>query len=126
MSQPCTRFQGFRGCQLRRNSLMTMVSSRYETFPMTALEAMAMGCPLVVSEAGGLGEIIQDGRNGLLCRAGDAKALAEKTLRLLKDHALAARIARQAAVDCQTRYNPEWVARQSLDFYRRVLDRSRR
>jgi glycosyltransferase involved in cell wall biosynthesis len=121
------RYLGFQPpaqlAELRRRSLLTIVSSRYETFPMTALEAMAMGCPLIASEVGGLSEIVQDRRNGLLCVAGDSDDLANKISSLLKDHDLAVRLGRQAAADCQSRYNPQAIARQTLDFYRSVVDR---
>ena len=111
---------------LRRRAAVTVVCSRYENFPMVALEAISMGCPLVATAVGGLKEIVQDGRNGLLCRAGDPGDLAEKILTLLCDRPLAERLGRQAAVDCEERYHPEVVARQTLAFYSRVLERAKR
>jgi glycosyltransferase involved in cell wall biosynthesis len=109
--------------QLRRRAAVTVVCSRYESFGLTAVEAMAIGCPLVATAVGGLAEIVQDGRNGLLCRREDAGDLAEKILMLLADRALAERLGQQAGVDCAERYHPEVIARQTLAYYAHVLER---
>jgi glycosyltransferase involved in cell wall biosynthesis len=61
------------------------VPSLTEGFGMVALETMALGRPCVASSAGGLPEIVEDGRTGLLVPPGDVQALAEALLRLLAD-----------------------------------------
>jgi len=48
--------------------MVTIVCSRYETFGTTLVEAMSLGCPVVAADVGGISEIIQHERNGLLCR----------------------------------------------------------
>lgn len=108
---------------LRRKALATVVCSRFENFANTLLEAVALGCPVVATRVGGLPEIVQDGRNGLLCEPENADSLAGRIIMLLKDHALAARLGRQAAMDCQERYCPDVVAKQMLGFYRSVIAR---
>lgn len=112
--------------KLRRKSSVTLVCSRYEVFGLTATEAMVAGCPLVVSNVGGLREIVQNGRNGLLCSPGDPDDLARKTVTLLRNPDLAARLGQQAARDVRNRYDPTRIANQTLDVYRRVIERSRR
>lgn len=108
---------------LRRRALVTVVCSRYETFGLTAVEAMALGCPVVASRVGGIPEIIQHERNGLLCRAGNAEDLAEKILMLLRNPELAARLGRQAAIDAEERYHPRIIAQKTLAYYLRVIER---
>lgn len=108
--------------QLRRQANVTVVCSRYENFPMAALEAMALGCPVVGTDIGGIPEIIQHERNGLLCRPGDPDDLAEKILVLLRNPELTARLGAQAALDVRERYHPDRIARQTLSFYRRTID----
>ena len=109
---------------MRRNALATVVCSRWENFANTATEALSLGCPLVVTNAGGLPEIVQDGRNGLWCCPGDAKDLAAQLCRLLEDHALAQQLGRQAALDSVERYTADDLAQRTIDFYRHVVARA--
>jgi len=108
---------------LRQRSMVTAVCSRYETFGNVVVEAMACGCPLVAPEVGGIPEIVQDGRNGLLFRPGDAADLAVKILTLLGNPSLAEKLGRQGAVDCSERYDPEKLAEKTIAFYRQVIER---
>jgi len=110
--------------QLRRRALVTVIPSRYETFGNTALEALAAGCPVVASSAGGLGEIVKHEETGLLARAEDSAELAHALGRLLDDPQLAARLGRQARSDVATRFDPRMLAGRTLDFYAEVLAQS--
>ncbi len=58
---------------------------RTEGLPVTVLEGMAAGCLVIASDAGGIGEVVRDGWNGLLVKEGDADALAER-IRWALDH----------------------------------------
>lgn len=62
--------------------------SLWENFPNVCLEAMSAGCLVVGSNAGGMAEVIEDGRSGLLFRAGDSAHLAEVLERALTTPAL--------------------------------------
>ncbi len=66
--------------------------SRLESFGMAAAEAMACGVPVVVSDTGGLKELVQDRVNGQIFPAGDAAALADHVLNLAGDEATRARL----------------------------------
>ena len=67
---------------------LVVVPSRYESFGLTALEAMIFSRPCVASAAGGLGEVVADGDTGLLVPPGDAAALTAALLRLVRNPAL--------------------------------------
>jgi glycosyltransferase involved in cell wall biosynthesis len=110
--------------ELRRTATLTVVCSRYEAFGLTATEAMSQGCPLVVTGAGALSEIVQDGVNGLVCRPDDPADLAEKLCCLTENPSLAERLGRQAAVDCRRRYNPDFLAARQAEYYQRVIARA--
>ena len=114
---------GVQAAQFRKNALVTIAPSRYETFGLTAAEAMLAGCPLVVGGAGALTELVESGRNGLVARAGDADDLAEKVLSLLRDPQRAAALGRQAAIDANAKYAPAVVADETLQFYRSLLSK---
>jgi len=69
-----------------------VVSSRYESFGLVAVEALACGAPVVASAAGGLPSIVRDGENGLLVRWRSAQAFAERIELLLGDDRLRERL----------------------------------
>ncbi len=67
---------------------VVVVPSRYESFGMVALEAMASGAPVIASDVGGLSTLVRDGRTGFLVPYGDPAALADALWPLLEDDAL--------------------------------------
>lgn len=68
--------------------------STYEPFGIVALEAMLAGVPTVVSDVGGLNEIIEHGVNGMKSYAGNSNSIADSVLSLLYDHKLCANISK--------------------------------
>ena len=69
---------------------VVVVPSFGEGFGMVALEAMERGRPVIASDVGGLPEIVDDGRTGLLVPPGDVEALAGAIVELASDPARAA------------------------------------
>lgn len=70
-----------------------VLSSTHEGLPVTVVEAMAAGTPVVATAVGGIPEVVEDGRSGLLVPPGDPPALAGAIERILRDGDLRARIA---------------------------------
>jgi D-inositol-3-phosphate glycosyltransferase len=73
-----------------------VVTSRYESFGLAAVEALACGTPVVAAQVGGLPSIVCEGENGLLLRWRCPGAFAEQLDMLLEDDALRARLAARA------------------------------
>jgi glycogen(starch) synthase len=73
-----------------------VLPSKYEPFGIVALEAAAAGAPLVASTAGGLGEVVIDGRTGLSFAPGDVGGIATAVTSVLADPPAARRRARAA------------------------------
>jgi glycosyltransferase involved in cell wall biosynthesis len=76
---------------------VAVLPSAWENFPHAAVEALAMGTPVVATRVGGVPEIVRDGENGLLVDAGDAAAFAAALERVLHDDDLRARLTAAAA-----------------------------
>jgi colanic acid/amylovoran biosynthesis glycosyltransferase len=75
--------------------------------PTSVLEAMALGVPVVTTAVGGLGELVVDGRTGLVVPERDPEALADALQQLLSDTALANRLAAEARQLVERRFSLE-------------------
>jgi D-inositol-3-phosphate glycosyltransferase len=99
---------------------MVVMPSHYESFGMVALEAMAMGTPVVASEVGGLAFLIQDGVNGFLVPSRDPEALAERIYTLLNDENCQRQLSRQASSKAK-QYDWALIVDRMLNVYRELL-----
>ncbi len=82
-----------------------VVSSINEGTPVSAIEAMAAGCPVVATRVGGIPDLVRDGETGYLVPAGDVQALSRGILRLLEDRQTASRMAKSAQAMVLERFN---------------------
>lgn len=71
--------------EILMSSSIYCLPSYHEGLPMSVLEAMSYGIPVVASSVGGIPEVIDDGKTGYLIQAGDATSLSERIHRLLAD-----------------------------------------
>ena len=94
--------------------------SLYEPFGIVALEAMAARVPVVVSNAGGLPEVVEHDVTGTVTYAGDPDSLAWGVARVLKNPDFANRMADAAAERVETIFNWNVIARQTKAVYERV------
>jgi glycosyltransferase involved in cell wall biosynthesis len=90
---------------LLASSDLFVLPSRSEAFPNSVLEAMASGLPVVASAVGGLLDLIDDGRNGLLVPPRDPAALAAAIERLVSQPTLAASLGESARRHVRDRYS---------------------
>lgn len=93
------------------------VCSLTEALSLAALEAMAMSRPLVHSQVGGAGELVEHGRNGLLFPADDTDALVERLVRLADGGSRAA-LGRAARATVEDRFSET----QMIDRYEELLN----
>ncbi len=91
-------FAGFRQDALRvaRTFDVYAAASLHEGLPLALLEAMALGCPVVVTRVGGTGAVVEDGVNGFVVEPRDPGAQAGRILALLADASLRRRQAHAA------------------------------
>jgi glycosyltransferase involved in cell wall biosynthesis len=83
-----------------------LLSSAWENFPHAAVEALAVGTPVVATAVGGVPEVIESGVNGIVVPAGDDSGLAQAMRSVMTDAALAARL-RDGAMATAGRYGAE-------------------
>jgi glycosyltransferase involved in cell wall biosynthesis len=108
-----------RAVELFRAADAAILSSSWENFPHTVVEALAAGTPVLAMEAGGVGEVVRDGVNGLLVPAGDTAGLTDAVRRYFADAALRERL-RAAAAASVAEYAPEHVFTELEATLRRV------
>ncbi|MGE0711943.1 MAG: glycosyltransferase family 4 protein [Planctomycetota bacterium] len=117
------RFPGFRKDvpSLLKAMDVFVMPSHMEGLGTSVLDALAAGCPVVGTEAGGMPEILIDGETGLVCPVRDPAAIARALLRLLGDPALARRLAEAGAARVAARFSTDAMVEGTLRVYRRLL-----
>ncbi len=98
-----------------------VLASRSEGLPLSILEAMAAGLPVVASRVGGVPELVVDGETGLLVRPGDPEQLAAALGRLLADELLRRRLGEAGRARAREHFDLDSVRRAHVDLYRREL-----
>jgi glycosyltransferase involved in cell wall biosynthesis len=98
----------------------SILSSSWENFPHTVVEALAVGTPVLATATGGVAEVVRDGENGLLVAPGDAVALGEAIRRYMGDEELRGRL-RAAAASSVAEYAPDRVFGQLEQTLLRVV-----
>lgn len=108
-----------RDCFARADCLI--LPSSHENLPITVLEAMACGLPLVVTPVGALPEFLADGEQALLVDPGDSQALAGTVLSLARDAALRRRLGEAARRLYRERFETERILAEIERVYREAL-----
>jgi glycosyltransferase involved in cell wall biosynthesis len=98
-----------------------VLSSLWEGLPLSAVEAMAAGCPVVLTDVGGNRELVKDGEQGLIVPAGSAAALAEALLTLVQDAPRRVAMGHAARLRVQSDFSIDTIARQYEDLYMHLL-----
>lgn len=107
-----------------RRAAFCVFPSYAEAMPLTWIEVMACGKPVVVYDIGWAPEVVEHGRTGLLARLGDINALAEAMLKFLRDPFMGQRFGTYAQKQVQARFSAGVAAGASVEWYGRVLERA--
>ncbi|HXH05811.1 MAG TPA: glycosyltransferase family 4 protein, partial [Vicinamibacterales bacterium] len=100
-----------------------LLPSLTEGLPVTLLEAMQAGVPIVATRVGGVPAVLDEGRGGLLVAPGDAASLAAAIRRCLADRDLAAALAAHARRQVAVRFTSRAMAERYLELYRELARR---
>ena len=107
--------------ELLADSHVFVLSTRSEGLPVTVLEAMAAGLPVVACRVGGIPELVVDGETGLLVPRGDPESLAEAIARLLEDAGLRERLGAAGRSRVEERFGRDAFVEGHLELLRRQL-----
>ena len=103
---------------------MLVMPSHYESFGMVALEAMACGTPVIASEVGGLGFLVQNGETGYTIPNGEPGVLNDKLSILLDDANLRDAMGKRATEYAQS-YTWDKIAAQIVGVYQALLNKNK-
>jgi len=107
--------------RLQRCADVSVVPSLFEPFGIVALEAMAAGSPVVVSDTGGLSEIVEHDACGVKTYVNDPNSLAWGITKVLTDDGYANWLRNNAHKRIQERYDWEKIAQQTKTIYNDVI-----
>ncbi len=99
-----------------------VLSSDWEGFPISLLEAMASGCANVVTDVGGNSEAVNDGVSGFLVPAGNPAALAEKICNLLSNKEILKETAKKSRKRFLEKFTAENMVFDTEDIYSRIIE----
>ena len=100
---------------------MAVFPSTYEPFGIVALEAMLAGIPTVVSDVGGLNEIVEHGVTGMKSYAGNSNSIADSVLSLLFDQKLCDTVSKNAVKKVKELYNWNKIAQDTHYVYEQAI-----
>lgn len=117
------RFLGARldVARLLGDSSVFILTSNYEGFPISILEAMRAGLPVVASDVGGVSEAVVDGETGFLIPRGDVQTLRERLAQLIADPQLRLRMGRAGRARYESCFTLKQMLEKTLAVYEKVL-----
>lgn len=99
-----------------------LVASLWENAPYSCIEAMTARCAIVSSDCGGMPELIDDRRTGLLARNGDPASFVEALEEMIEDDGLRERCGEAARAEVEKRLTDTFIAQKAVDVYQSYLD----
>jgi glycosyltransferase involved in cell wall biosynthesis len=101
------------------------LTSLNEGTPVSLIEALASGRPVISTAVGGVGDLIMDGENGSLAVSNDAEDFAGKLANLLDDKAARAALSRNGREFVRERYSKDRLARDIKNLYEDCITRKK-
>ena len=122
--EQCVSFVGFQRDTKPYYALarIAAVPSHSEGSPNVVLEAMAAALPIVANRVGGVPEILEEGKTGLLVEPRDPEAMAKALARVLTDSELRERLGRAAKTRAETAHTPQSYRNTLVRFYRETAE----
>ena len=100
---------------------LMLMPSEMESFGLAALEAMACRVPAIATQVGGVPELIESGRNGILCEIGDVEAMAQAAIHLLSHPEELETMSAAARKTAQDHFCASSIIARYESYYRQIL-----
>ncbi len=107
--------------RLLQQAALFVLPSHVEGMPMSVLEAMAAGLPVITTPVGGIPEAVSDGVEGFLVAPGDVATLATRLQQLLQDEALTRKMGAAARRKIESTFSTEAILPKIEALYRELL-----
>jgi glycosyltransferase involved in cell wall biosynthesis len=114
--------QGEEKDKLFKNASIFCLASKSEGFPMAVLDAWAYGIPVVCTTAGGLVDVVEDGKNSMVFEYGNVEMLSQKLSILMNDADLRAKLSVESQRLADTVFNIKNITNQLDKIYEEVLN----
>jgi glycosyltransferase involved in cell wall biosynthesis len=98
----------------------SILATNWEGFPLSILEAMRAGLPVIATEVAGIGESVQDGETGYLVPRGDVEVLRERIRRLVTDAMLRTRLGAAGRTRFEQHFTLPLFVQNTLAVYEEV------
>ena len=105
---------------------VSIVPSLEEPLGLAAIESQSVGTPVIVSETGGLTEVVNDEMSGLIVPMGDSDAISQAIIRLSQDVKLQRRLSFHGQEKVAGTFSPEILVPQVVSIYENLLSRRRK
>ena len=105
---------------------VSIVPSLEEPLGLAAIESQSVGTPVIVSETGGLTEVVNDEMSGLIVPMGDSDAISQAIIRLSQDVKLQRRLSFHGQEKVAGTFSPEILVPQVESIYENLLSRRRK
>ena len=99
-----------------------IMPSHYEGTPVALLEAAALARPIIATNVGGIGELVDDEKEALLVEAANPEAIAQSILRLMRDPELARQIGQSACERVEREFSLPALVETTMSAYRKALE----
>ena len=100
---------------------MVVLPSFTENMPMILLEAMACSIPVIVTDVGGISELVENGEEGLLVKAGDCESLYNGMKTLIDNPELRTKMGLMGRKKVSERFNSKMMGDKHIKFYKEVM-----
>ena len=107
--------------RLMKSTKLFVLPSRWEGMPLTILEAMSNGVGIISTRVGGIPEVIEHEKEGILIPPEDPEALARAVIKLLEDRKLRVKLALNAYKKVKEKYSIELYTKNILELYKSLI-----